>query len=178
MFKTSCGIFGIFSLYPIYKFNSKEKINIVLDMDETLLFAYKKEKFHQIRKSNIYGKPIESEKYIIFERPFLKSFLYLTSKFANLHLMTRGKKSYADPILKSLKIEDYFVQKKYGEDITMNCKDMKMLFNDVGLSKSILIDDLSFNQCTNQNFYHIPKYTMFNKGDWELVKLFFYLIFR
>lgn len=178
MLKTSCGLTGIISFYSIYKFKSKEKINLVLDMDETLLFAYKKEKFGHIKKSNVYGKPIESHKYIVFPRPFLYQFLFLTSKFTNLHLMTRGTKSYAEPLLKTLNIDHYFIQKKYREDITMDCKDMKILFNEFGLSKSILIDDLSHNQCTNQNFYHIPKYTMFNKGDLELVKLFFYLVFR
>jgi TFIIF-interacting CTD phosphatase-like protein len=179
MLKSVFGTTILMSSYPCYKlFNNNKKINLVLDMDETLLYTCKKDKHEQINKSNIHGKPIESENYMIYPRPYLHLWLDYTSKIANLYLITRGKKEYAERVLKDLQIDNYFIEKKYREDISTDCKDLKILFGSRDISNSILIDDLKSNQCKNQNFYHIPKYNMFVKNDYELIKLFLYILYK
>ncbi len=169
----------LLSLYPLYKITKSNKnLNVVLDMDETLLHTCRKDKFYDHNNSNTNTKPIESETHVIFTRPFLYSFLYLTSKIGNLYLMTKGTKKYAESVIGTLDIDKYFIEKKYREDLTSECKDLKLLLNDTKLSNSILIDDKKSNQCVNQELYHIPKYNMYVKYDYELVKLFFYLLYK
>lgn len=174
----SVSIISLLSCYPIYKFNKTKKLNIVLDMDETLLHTYRKDKYNDYNNSNLNKSSIESEHHVIFPRPFLHSFLFYTSKFANLYLMTKSTRKHADIILEKLEIQDYFIKKKYREDLTHHCKDLGLLIDRNQITKSILIDDKKSNQCENQELYHIPKYTMYVKYDYELVKLFFYLLYK
>jgi TFIIF-interacting CTD phosphatase-like protein len=170
---------SLFTIYPIYKFmNTKKNINIVLDMDETLLHTCRKDKFFDHNNSNTNKKFVESETHIIFTRPFLNSFLFLTSKIGNIYLMTKGTKKYAESVITTLQIDKYFIEKKYREDLTSDCKDLKILLSNTELSNSILVDDKKSNQCINQELYHIPKYNMYVKYDFELVKLFFYLLYK
>ncbi len=174
----SASIISILSFYPIYKINKPKRLNVVLDMDETLLHTQRKDKYYDNNNSNVNGSPIETEHHVIFPRPFLNLFLKTTSKFANLYLMTKGTKHYAKSVLDKLEIKDYFVDKKYREDLTSNCKDLGLIIERNQLTKSILIDDKKSNQCENQELYHIPKFTEYVKYDYELIKLFFYLLYK
>lgn len=177
MYKT-IPILPILSVYPIYKFYKPKKINLILDMDETLLHTVRKEKYYDNNNSNTITKSFESENHMIFPRPFLFSFLFVTSKFANLHLMTKSTKKHATIILETLKIQDYFIEKKYREDLTGKCKDLCIILHSSELTNSILVDDKKSNQCETQNLYHIPKFNVYTKYDYELVKLFLYLLFK
>lgn len=174
----SVSIISVLTFYPMYKYTKPKTLNVVLDMDETLLHTHRKDKYYDCNNSNVIGSPIETEHHVIFTRPFLHLFLFNVSKFANLYLMTKGTKKYADTVLEKLEIQDYFVNKKYREDLKHECKDMSLIIERNNLTKSILIDDKKSNQCVNQELYHIPKYNMYVKYDYELVKLFFYLLYK
>lgn len=110
-------------------------------------------------------------------------------KFNNVYLYTRATQNYTDNILESTNLNQYFQSKKYRNDCkVLNCKNL-LDFN-VNISKSYLIDDKKYNQCTmctmctmmSQNLYHIKpfiptKFYIFNFNcDNEFYLLFFYII--
>ncbi len=168
-------ITGLTGITYYKSYDTKTRLNLVFDLDETLIHSCKKDKYSDINLLNTRKNKVETEKYIIYPRTGLYIFLKTVSKFNNLYLLTRGTKEYADNIINNLDIDKYFIEKKYRHDIKTDCKDLKLFFETN--KPHILIDDLLSNKCEDQTFYHIPKFNMYVKNDIELIKLFVYILY-
>jgi len=172
-----CG--NIFSIcgYIGYKGYSTKKLNIVFDLDETIIHTDKKDNVSNYNGSNISKQDlIEISDRNIWIRPYVKMLLPVLSKFNNIYLFTKATKPYTDEILEKIKLDKYFKEKKYRDDCKGKgiCKDLTKFKLDV--NKSILIDDKLSNKCAEQNFYHIPRFNYYVKNDFEFVKLFGYIL--
>jgi TFIIF-interacting CTD phosphatase-like protein len=171
---------GIFS-YVQAKKKSSEKINIIFDLDETIIHTDKIHNIDNYNCSNLLKPDIneviynDGTKRKIWIRPFVKTILPILSEFNNLYLFTKGTKSYADLVLKKCQLDKYFVIKKYRDDCKGTCKELSKL--NIDLDKSILIDDKISNKCVGQSFYHIPRFNYYVKNDFEMIKLFGFVLF-
>jgi TFIIF-interacting CTD phosphatase-like protein len=178
-------IIGIYC-YIEYKKNSSSKLNIVLDLDETIIHTDKSHNLDNFNKSNILEPNIigltilsssninSSSNRIVWIRPGVKLLLPLVAQFNNIYLFTKATKPYTDEILLQTNLDKYFKDKKYRDECVGTCKDLKK-FN-LNINKTILIDDKLSNRCSGQNFYHIPRFNYWVKNDWEFFKLFGYII--
>ena len=135
------------------KYNSK-KINIILDIDQTLIYSKEeifidpKMKNELIKDSNPIIVPNESQKdnpfRLIFDyRPKLKEFLVGLSKFCNFYVCTLAKENYAKMII-------YRIKKEIGIEIptenivaTINVKGFN-LFNGIEVNNTIIFDDTAY----------------------------------
>ena len=127
---------------------------------------------------NIRKHDYQNDSYCVWLRPGAGTILSLLSKFNNVHLLTRSTQDYVDDLMTGFGIESHFKIKKYRESCG-ECKDLKTIVDmdrSIHIDRSILIDDLKSNNCVGQNFYHIPRYTMYVKHDYEMVKLFLYIL--
>ena len=129
----------------------KRKINIILDIDQTLIFSKDeilfdpKIKNELTKDSNPIIVPNESQKNnpfrLIFDyRPKLKEFLIGLSKFCNFYVCTLAKENYA-------KMITYRIKKDIGIEIpdenivaTVNIKGFE-LFNGIETKNTIIFDD-------------------------------------
>jgi len=105
------------------RFKLSKPLNIVFDLDNTLIMSLDKQKFEHM---NITHKPtIYLSNRVIWIRPFVIPVLYVLSKFCKLYLFTKAKQSYADQIIKhkQLGIAQYFIDCKYKLDC-INHKDI------------------------------------------------------
>ncbi len=173
---TFFGFSIIFPSFLFYKNSSHNKLNIIFDMDETILFTIKKDKYNLINTSNTNkNKYVESDQYYVYPRPYVYFALNVISKYNNLYLYTLGTKSYADSVLSKSDLAKYFEIKKYRHHYELDlakCKNVNILVDKKDSQyKTILVDDKKNNQCENQDIYHIPKYNMYVKNDFELLKL-------
>ena len=132
------------------KYN-KKKINIILDIDQTLIFS--KDEMHidpkmkneLIKDSNPIIVPNETQKdnpyRLLFDyRPKLKEFLEGLSKFCNFYVCTLAKENYAKMII-------YRIKNEFGIEIpdenivaTVNIKGFE-LFNGIETKNTIIFDD-------------------------------------
>ena len=132
------------------KYN-KKKINIILDIDQTLIFS--KDEMHidpkmkneLIKDSNPIIVPNETQKdnpyRLLFDyRPKLKEFLEGLSKFCNFYVCTLAKENYAKMII-------YRIKNEFGIEIpdenivaTINVKGFE-LFNGIEVNNTIIFDD-------------------------------------
>ncbi len=132
------------------KYN-KKKINIILDIDQTLIFS--KDEMHidpkmkneLIKDSNPIIVPNETQKdnpyRLLFDyRPKLKEFLEGLSKFCNFYVCTLAKENYAKMII-------YRIKNEFGIEIpdenivaTINAKGFE-LFNGIEVNNTIIFDD-------------------------------------
>lgn len=151
-------LFIISPLIIISKKYLKKKLNLIFDLDNTLIVSLEINKYNSL---NIYHQPdikylkssTKSKIRVVWCRPMLKFTLYLLNKFTNIYLYTRSNKDYAIAILKSIDIEKYFIDSKYKEDC-FNNKDMRIFYpeykkikklekNIKKLDKLRLIDNIS-----------------------------------
>jgi hypothetical protein len=137
------------------------KINIYLDLDETLIFSIDKNYPHK----NIKNKKIDIdhldkhyfEDYIVLYRPGLQRFLDWLCRHFNVSIWSAGQKEYVHNIVsKAVKTPNRKIQrvltyddceksmKKYGPD---SLKDIRLLhqFADHNNDNILLLDDLYTN---------------------------------
>lgn len=180
---TTINFIGIYC-YIQYKKKSLSKLNIILDLDETIVHTDKQNNFNNFNKSNItkpesvelsYTSTTNTISYrALWIRPGVNLLLPIISQFNNLYLFTKATKPYTDEILSKTNLDKYFMDKKYRDECHGTCKDLKK-FN-IDTTKSILIDDKLSNRCGKQNFYHIPRFNYYIKYDYEFFKLFGYIL--
>ena len=139
------GIFGLLTLNCIYfnKIDKKNRINLVFDLDETLINS-EKSKYIEDCNMNLFSpcdyvfrymsediddddgdcddvgttKIIQVQKsYDVWIRPFVKILFSIISKYNNLYLMTNADIDYANDICDYIGINKYFIDKKFYDDI-------------------------------------------------------------
>jgi TFIIF-interacting CTD phosphatase-like protein len=162
--------------YTCYKLNSlkfEQKLNIVFDLDDTLIDAHKFSHIEDENLDDIRKCDTIAGKYHVWKRPYCNSVLWLLSKFTNMYLFTRATKPYADDITNGLNIRKYFIECYYRDSCT-ECKDMSLCCKNLNLS--LLVDNDKSNKCDDQQLYHIKSYYFGYKYDIELLKLLFKVI--
>lgn len=179
---TSINFIGIYFYIHHKKKCLSSKINIIFDLDETLIYTDKQHNFNNFNKSNILqpaklsnisiNNTISTR--IIWVRPWINYLLPIICQFNNVYLFTKATKPYTDEILLRTNLDKYFIEKKYRDECSGTCKDLEK-FN-LSLSNSILIDDKLSNKCEKQNFYHIPRFNCYVRYDYEFIKLFGYIL--
>ena len=118
-----------------YLKKNKKKINLIFDLDNTLIMSMEKNKYLNL---NISHKPsiihlrssLLSNIRVVWTRPMVSTVLYLLHKFTNMYLYTHAEKTYADNILLQLNIDEYFIDCKYRED-NINTKDIIKFFPEI-----------------------------------------------
>lgn len=172
--------------------DESKKINLVLDLDETLFFTREKRVLNQnLSKFSLPdiaitdNDPDDTKKeYAVWKRPHSDLMFRALAPFCNFYVYTSATQSYADPIINSLGWEHHFKNCRYrDEDYQLaRCKDVTKVVNEEDRDRrTILVDDRNFNYCIGQKgsndnrqiaqFNHIPPYTLHVKGDRELLKL-------
>ncbi len=171
---TSVNIISLFG-YIQYKTNSKKKLNIIFDLDETLIHSEKISNLKNYNKSNMSFPDITNlSGRDIWIRPGVLMLLPIISKFNNVYLFTKATKPYTDEILSNVKIDKYFIDLKYRDECHGIPKNL--LKYNIDLDNSILIDDKLSNKYENQNLYHIPRFNSYVKYDLEMFKLFGFIL--
>ena len=162
-------------LYIKSKSKSKSKLNIVFDLDETLIHTDKITNYLNSNNSNMLKHELYeiTSNRKIWIRPGVLSIIPILAQFNNLYLFTKAIKPYAMDILEKTDLDKYFIHKKFREDCKGTWKDVNK-FNFKGYS--LLVDDKISNQYKKQNFYHIPKFNCWTKYDMEIFKLFGWII--
>lgn len=182
----SIPIVTISSLYTYIEIKSKSnklesRLNIIFDLDETLIYTDKINNYNNYNNKNL----LEPESFDILSnrkiwiRPWIYPIIPILSKFNNLYLFTKATEPYTIDILYKTNLDKYFIEKKFRNDCKNTCKDINKFIsikNSDKIINSLLVDDKISNKCENQSFYHIPKFNYFIKYDYELVKLFTYII--
>ena len=177
-FITTTNIIGL-CMYVRYKSKSSKKLNIVLDLDETIIHSDKITNTQNYNNKNI-TKPdikqiqISTSERQIWIRPFVKILLPILAQFNNLYLFTKATQPYADSVLEKTKLDKYFKERKYRDSCEKTCKDLAK-FN-LDTSSFILVDDKLSNKCGEQNFYHIPRFNCYVHYDYEFIKVFGYIL--
>lgn len=173
---TTIKIISIYT-YIQYKKKSQSKLNIILDLDETIIHTDKINNIENYNRTNISNTEtiiIPSTNRVVWIRPFVRTLLPIMSEFNNLYLFTKATKPYADTVLEKSDLDKYFMIKKYRDECHGTCKDITK-FN-ILVENSILIDDKIANRCDGQNFYHIPRFNCYVKNDFEFFKLFGWIL--
>lgn len=172
-------IITISGLYLYIQFKSKSKskpkLNIIFDLDETLIHTEKITNCLNSNNSNtLKPKPYEiTSNRKIWIRTGVFPIIPILAQFNNLYLFTKATEPYTLDILEKTDLNKYFLDKKFREDCKGTCKDVNK-FNLEGYS--LLVDDKISNQCGKQNFYHIPKFNCWTKYDVEIFKLFGWIV--
>lgn len=183
LFKITIGIpiFSLSGLYTYIEYKSKSnspnkpKLNIIFDLDETLIYTDKTTNYLNYNHSNM----LEPEIYEIttnrkiWIRNGLFPLIPILAKFNDLYLFTKATQPYTQDILEKTNLDKYFIDKKYREDCKNQCKNIDK-FNLI--TYSLLVDDKISNQCKGHNIYHIPKFNSWTKYDIELYKLFVWIV--
>ena len=164
--------------------NHNNKINLVFDLDDTLIYSQKIYKFNNYNnkyirnydfKTNLEYKP-NNEQHYVWIRPHTKLFLKLISKFTNIYVFTAAKKNYADNIINEI-FEKKPIRSLYYDNFQLlGKKDLRIIDFNIDLNKTFLIDDKISNKVEKQNFYHIPRFYYNQKYDFEIIKLFIWII--
>ena len=163
--------------------------NILLDLDQTLIFSEELSKFTPTEKMKLFKYKKMDDSYITFARPHLQEFLDYIFKNFRVAVWTAASKSYAKFII------DNFILIKPGRKLdfvfySYHCnlsiksgnglKGLNMLwekFNLKGYNKhnTIIIDDNhDVKKIQIENCYHIPEFNYNKRGsenDKELSKL-------
>jgi TFIIF-interacting CTD phosphatase-like protein len=146
------------------KGNKKNKINICLDLDQTLIWAgtnkeYIPDKNSKLKEKAKYFDPIEMDNYYtVFERPGLQDFLDFIFENFNVSVWTAASKDYALFIIKNIiykKNKEYrvldWVFFSYHCDISNSTK--------TGTKDlSLLYDEYKLDGFTNENTFIIDDY--------------------
>lgn len=163
--------------------------NILLDLDQTLIFSEELCKFRPSPKMKQFNYKQMDNSYITFARPHLQEFLDYIFKNFRVAIWTAASKSYANFII------DNFILIKPGRKLdfvfySYHCnlstssgnglKGLNMLWekfklNGYNKSNTIIIDDNNeVKSIQEDNCYHIPEFNYNTNGsenDKELVKL-------
>jgi len=177
-FLAAIGIPTISSIvYIKHKESSKNKFNIVFDLDKTLIDSTCDDEYkynYGIRDPDFdiifeeceeYEEP---EEYNVWIRPFTHFTLRTLNKFTDVHLFTSSTQDYADAIIDNMFPYESPFQKKLYSD---SCSDIKNLSLLDLKNESILIDDKSYWHKKGQDFYHIKQFHHQNTNDYELLKI-------
>jgi Dullard-like phosphatase family protein len=128
--------------------NKDKEFCLVLDLDETLIYAQRNFSLSQRKYQNTINK-----KRIIL-RPCLQEFLHDMKSLFELIIFSSGTPDYVDPIIKFIeKKEKYFDHILYRHHITLdddgnNVKNLALIGRD--LKKVLIIDDIP-------RYYHLQK---------------------
>ncbi len=107
-FSTSSFWFGFI------KIKNAKKLNVIFDLDNTLIMSLEKRKYVNIIHSH---KPdLFLENRVVWIRPWVRPVIYILDKFTNLYLFTRAEQAYADDILNLSGLNKYFISCKYKPD--------------------------------------------------------------
>ena len=144
-----------------YLKKNKKKINLIFDLDNTLIISMEKNKYLNL---NISHKPtilnlrssLISTTRVVWARPMVSTVLYLLNKFTNIYLYTHAEKTYADNILLQLNIDEYFKDCRYRED-NIDTKDIITFFPEIDK-----IEEL------NKNLSKLKKYNRIDKISQEM----------
>ena len=128
-----------------------KKINIILDIDQTLIFSKEEYLFNpnlkeeQTKNSFFITVPNEISKEnpfkLIFDlRPKLKEFLIGLSKFCNIYICTLAKENYAKMVLNIIKFETGIEIPMTNIVATKEIKSFK-LFEGIEKNNTIIFDD-------------------------------------
>lgn len=161
----------------LVKIPKNEKLDVVFDIDETLIKSLKNDVYKELNLQSInYKFSILNNGYYIWIRPYHKVLL-LMNMVTNLHIFTAATQPYSDEILNNVYGKEFFEKRLYRkewEDCN-KCKDLTMI--NPNLNNVILVDDKLYNNCSKEQlFYHIPPYGITNKSDRELLKFFGYIL--
>jgi TFIIF-interacting CTD phosphatase-like protein len=118
MKKVGFFLFGnVFAIsgYVESKKNSSNKLNLIFDLDETILFTEKSSRFHDYNPQNLLQPDYKNEDFdrYVWTRPFVQQIIPVLSKFNNLFLFTKAKQEYTDSLLQQTHLNQYFQEKKY-----------------------------------------------------------------
>jgi TFIIF-interacting CTD phosphatase-like protein len=174
--------------FPIYMINekmlSKNKLNIVFDIDNTIISSEKIKNFNQHNNKYITNHNYLTnlpnrnnlEQYLVWKRPYSELTLNILSKFTNIYFYTAATSEYAHDIIKGC-YPNLTYKGIYHRDHWINhnkTKDLTIIDNSNNI---ILIDDKLYNNVANQQFYHITQFHYHStNADFEMIKLFFHLI--
>lgn len=144
-----------------YLKKNKKKINLIFDLDNTLIISMEKNKYLNL---NISHKPtilnlrssLISTTRVVWARPMVSTVLYLLNKFTNIYLYTHAEKTYADNILLQLNIDEYFKDCRYRED-NIDTKDIITFFPEIDK-----IEEL------NKNLSKLKKYNRIDNLSQEI----------
>ena len=142
---------------PYIKTEMKKKFCLVLDIDETILHTMN----------------LPFENYFLL-RPGVVNFLEEISKLYEIIIFTSSPKSYADPILDKIDIENKFFSHRLYKDHVIfekgkSVKNLNLIGRD--LNKIIFVDNMKCNAKYNlKNLYLISTW-IYNLNDQELIKL-------
>jgi hypothetical protein len=150
------------SLLTNYLRKNKKKINVIFDLDNTLIMSMEKNKYSNL---NISHKPsimhlqsnILSNIRVVWARPMVSTVLYLLDKFTNIYLYTHAEKTYADNILLQLNIDKYFIDCRYREDI-VDTKDITTFFPNINKIKEF-----------NKNLLKLKKYSKIDNISQDII---------
>ena len=153
----------------------EDRLNITFDIDYTLIKSRSADTLEDVKLKRKPDFTVLNNNYYVWVRPF-SSIVKHISKVVNVHVFTAAKQNYADEILDNIyKDENIFDKKLYRKDCDDLGKDLKKISNN--LEKTILIDDKLYNKYDDdQKFYHIPQYHSDNTFDFELVKVFVFVM--
>jgi hypothetical protein len=170
--------------FCVYATKSKPKINLILDLDETLIHSKPlPQNFKIFRKPDFTVRDGENGDCGVWKRPYSGVMFTVLQPFCDFHLYTSADKEYASEIITRAGWNKHFlrgVSKYYDDDYKKNgCKDINALdiaepavFNK---TKTVLVDDCEFNDCQCSKyfyrFHHISPYELYNSTDTELLKL-------
>lgn len=165
--------------------NEKYKLNIFLDLDNTIINSLDLKELEELKKSNINYSNMKYYDYMdgntllyrVFERPNLQKFLdYLFSNF-NVSVFTAASNDYASFIIKNIielngrKIKYFFWS--YHSAITANAmkglKDLDLLWNvfklpNITPCNTLIIDDNENVYKTNkENCIRVPAFSLFDE---------------
>ena len=166
-------------IYYKSKQDARKKLNIIFDLDETIIYTDKIINYNNMNKKNILlPEPLEiiGERKI-WIRPYVYSIIPILSKFNNLFLFTKATEPYTNDILKKTNLNQYFIDKKYREDCKGTCKNfLKFNLSNMNVKNTLLVDDKFSNKCEGQNFYHIQKFNYYQHNDISMIKLFLHIL--
>ena len=176
IFLTTLSITGLTSLC-YYKMDDQKKINLILDLDETLVHT----KLQKLMNQNFdsfkkYSTEIDTENnhYKVWKRPYTDFMFFVLKPFCNFYMYTSATQDYADKIIANMDWDKHFKNKMYKDDeyTQMKCKPMnKVILDEDKELRTILVDDRNFNHCLtcNSKFIHIKPYSLYNNYDKEML---------
>eukprot|EP00834_Sanchytrium_tribonematis_P003690 NODE_152_length_15391_cov_0.883272.p10 type:complete len:207 gc:universal NODE_152_length_15391_cov_0.883272:1641-2261(+) len=169
--------------------NIENEFTIVLDLDDTLIYAESISKLHYyshiLHKSKGNALQIDDEYYIVHIRPFALEFIQnLHALNYELILFTASLQPYADAVMKLIDPNQLVKRRYYRSDCTPVYLNGKLSWHQKDLTKLnqnidniLLIDDndYSFLETQQNNKCLIPKYSEYylnNKADHTLLKMY------
>jgi TFIIF-interacting CTD phosphatase-like protein len=160
------------------------KLNLILDLDETLIHAIYADKseennmllnrctfmFSYDNSLEINSNTIETKKYYVFFRPYIVYFLRKLSKYYNIILYTNATKYYTHIIINYINqildsptdIFTYIFYRPNDNSLIKSLERVETIFPSLNISNSIIIDDTkeTWDGRYHNILYHIPKFNV------------------